>query len=401
MIAQLSVTVVFMSFQPFFSMLSSGLGIALLVMAAGYACAILWAALKSRAHFFSAFSPLPEESGVAPVTVLKPLHGLEPRLYDNLRGFCTQDHPCYQLIFGVRESNDPAISVVHRLMAEFPNRDICLVVDDRVYGANLKVSNLLNMLPQARYDGLVLADADIDVPPDYLRRVTAPLADAGVGIVTCLYYGQPQSGFWSRLGCLFIDDWFAPSVRLSYAAGSRRFAFGSTIALRRDALMQVGGFEVLKDTLADDFWVGELTRQAGLKTVLSEVVVGTEVTETQCATLWRHELRWLRTIRSISPVGFAFSFVCFTWPVCLIGLLLASGLEAALWLTLAAVGARVAQFFLTRGLKRPSLPWYEVGLMPIRDLLLFVEWIVALTSWRVSWRGQILHARKDGPVRLP
>jgi ceramide glucosyltransferase len=257
------------------------------------------------------------------VSVLKPLHGAEPRLYENLRSFCQQQHTHHELLFGVRDPDDPAIAVVQQLQREFPSLPMTLVIDQRVHGENLKVSNLINLLAHARYDWLVLADSDIQVSPDYLTRVTAPLASPEVGIVTCLYHGLAQRSWSSRLGRLFIDDWFAPSVRLAHAFGSTRFAFGSTIALRRDTLTAIGGFEALRHTLADDFWLGEFSRRLGLRTELSPVVVGTEVSETDLLSLWTHELRWLRTIRAISPAGFAMSFICFTWPM----------LTLALWLS--------------------------------------------------------------------
>jgi len=222
-----------MSSNGWLDTLLHALGIALALAAAGYACIALWAVMKGLRK--ARRVPLPA-GPPQPASVLKPLHGAEPRLYENLRSFCLQTHPDYQLVFGVRDPDDPAIAVVERLRLQFPQRSIALAIDPRVHGANFKVSNLLNMLPHAQHDLLVLADADIYVAPDYLARVTAPLADPTVGIVTCLYYGIPGRSLWSRLGRLFIDDWFAPSVRLSNAFGSTRFAFGSTIALRRDAL---------------------------------------------------------------------------------------------------------------------------------------------------------------------
>jgi ceramide glucosyltransferase len=369
-----------------------GLGIALAFAATGYTFVSLWAVLKGRRVSDVNDIRAPHQR---PVTVLKPLHGVEPRLYENLRSFCLQQHPDYQLIFGVRDPDDAAIAVVRRLQSEFPQLGITMVIDPRVHGANFKVSNLLNMVAHANYDWLVLADADIHVPTDYLTRVTAPLADPGVGIVTCLYYGIPGPSFWSRLGRLFIDDWFAPSVRLSHAFGSTRFAFGSTICLRGDALQTIGGFEALNDTLADDFWLGELTRRAGLRTVLSDVVVGTDVNESQLKALWTHELRWLRTIRSLAPWGFAMTFVCFTTPLLLLGLCLAPG---AITVTLALLGgaARVLIHFLQRHTDHQALPWHEVLLVPLRDVLMLMEWAAALAGWQVRWRGQVLHARGGG-----
>ena len=368
-----------------------GLGIGLAFAAAGYACVAVWAVLKSvRVPAINGNTSTPR-----PVTILKPLHGADAKLYGNLRSFCLQTHPDYQLVFGVREADDPAIAVVQRLRSEFPQRSIALAVDPRVHGVNFKVSNLLNMLPHAQHDWLVLADADISVAADYLTRVTAPLANPDVGIVTCLYHGIPGTSFWSRLGRLFIDDWFAPSVRLSHAYGSTRFAFGSTIALRRDALQTIGGFEALRDTLADDFWLGELTRRAGLRTVLSDVVVGTDVGESQLKDLWSHELRWLRTIRSIAPAGFALTFVCFTSPLLLLGLCLAPGSITA-GLTLLGGGARVLLHFLQRRSSDLAFAWHEILLIPLRDALLLMEWAVALAGWQVRWRGQVMHARGGG-----
>ncbi|QAU24777.1 glycosyltransferase [Dyella sp. M7H15-1] len=366
-----------------------GLGIGLTFAATGYACVALWAIGKARRTITDS-TQKPQ-----PVTVLKPLHGAEPRLYENLHSFCLQAHPDYQLVFGVQKQDDPALAVIQRLREEFPRHAIALAVDSRVYGSNHKVSNLMNMLPHAQHDWLVLADADINVPVDYLTRVTAPLADPGVGIVTCLYYGIPGPSFWSRLGRLFIDDWFAPSVRLSHAFGSTRFAFGSTIALRRDALQTIGGFEALCDTLADDFWLGELTRRAGLRTVLSEVVVGTDVGESQLKALWSHELRWLRTIRSIAPAGFAMTFVCFTSPLLLLGMCLAPG-PITTGLALLGGAARVLLHFLQRRTSDRAFAWHEVLLIPLRDTLLLMEWAAALAGWQVRWRGQVMHARSGG-----
>ena len=369
------------------------LGTGLTAAAAGYACAALGAVLKS----LRAPSPCSDNHQLPGVSVLKPLHGAESRLYENLRSFCLQTHPDYQLVFGVREAEDPAIAAVQRLCTEFPRLAITVVIDPRIHGSNPKVSNLINMLPHASHDWLVLADSDISVSTDYLARVTSLLADPGVGIVTCLYHGIAQQNFWSRLGRLFIDDWFAPSVRLTHAFGSTNFAFGSTIALRRETLLTIGGFEVLRDTLADDFRLGELTRQAHLRTVLSDLVVGTQISETRLSTLWTHELRWLRTIRAIAPLGFAMTFVCFTSPMLLLGLALAPGVSTA-GLALLGGCARILLNIAQRRSRPDASPWYEILLIPLRDGLSLLEWAVALTGWRVRWHGQVLHVRDDGPA---
>lgn len=374
----------------------SWLGIGLALSAAAYACLSLWAWFKC------AGSKHPREHvndrASRPISVLKPLHGSDPRLYEDLRSFCQQRHPSYELLFGVRTADDPAIAVVQRLQCEFPRLPITLVIDSRVHGANLKVSNLINLVAHASHDWLVIADSDITVPEDYLSRVTAPLHDESVGIVTCLYHGVTTASLASRMGGLFIDDWFAPSVRLAHAFGSTRFAFGSTIALRTTTLQAIGGFGTLRDTLADDFWLGELSRRQGLRTVLSDLVVGTTVSETTLSSLWSHELRWLRTIRAISPAGFAMSFICFTWPVLALALLLSPTWPCVVTAICGGI-ARILRYVLAWRSTARSSPDRDIWLTPFRDTLLLVEWAGALVRWRVQWRGQILHARNHAPSR--
>jgi ceramide glucosyltransferase len=331
-----------------------------------------------------------------PVSVLKPLCGAEPNLERNLATLCRQTHPCYQLVFGVRDPDDPAAAVVARLARRFPGLDLQLVVDPRVHGSNLKVSNLINMTAAARHPWLVLADSDIGVGPDYLARVSAPLADPGTGIVTCLYRGVAAAGFWSRLGVLFIDTWFAPSVGVASRAGGSAFGFGATIALRAETLRRIGGFEALKDRLADDFWLGELTRRQGLATVLSDLEVSTDVTEHNLAQLWRRERRWMQTIRSLNPPGYAFCFVTFTLPMLVLGVWLAP----AAWnwaLALPGLGARL----LLHWRAQPSLATLPLALL--RDCLLLAEWLSAFAGSTTRWRGHLLHVdgRREAAASLP
>jgi ceramide glucosyltransferase len=200
-----------------------------------------------------------------PVTVLKPLCGAEPGLDRSLRSFCEQVYSAgLQIVFGVQHSADPALAVLEGLKRDYPQLELTVVVDPTRHGASAKVSNLINMMRAARHDWLVLADSDVRVPAGYLASVAAPLADPAVGIVTCPYRGVPRPGLWSLLGTLFINDWFIPSVRVAALFGSRAFAFGATIALRRDTLEAVGGFRAIAAQLADDYRLGELTRRHGV-----------------------------------------------------------------------------------------------------------------------------------------
>jgi len=358
--------------------LATAAGTALVLLATLYALAAL--ACRPRTWRRAA-----TEGPHLPVTVLKPLCGLEPRLEENLATLCRQTCRTYQLVFGVRDPHDPAIAVVRRLMARYPGTDIVLVVDPRVYGSNFKVSNLINMEKAARHPWLVIADSDIAVQGDYLDKVTAPLADPAVGIVTCLYRGRAQGTFLTRLGALFIDTWFAPSVRVTSAFGGSGFGFGATIALRRDTLGAIGGFAAVQSRLADDYWLGRLTRGQGLATVLSDVVVATDVTERDFASLWVRERRWLQTIRAINPAGYAFTFVTFTFPALAAGLWLAP--SAWNWsLALAGMAARLGLHWRrpAPGVPAPGHAWYA----PLRDGLLLLAWLGGFAGSTTRWRAQ-------------
>ncbi|CAB3761452.1 bacteriohopanetetrol glucosamine biosynthesis glycosyltransferase HpnI [Paraburkholderia humisilvae] len=332
---------------------------------------------------------------IGAVSVLKPLCGAEPRLYENLASFCEQTHPCFQLLFGVSSAQDPAIGVVRRLQAAYPHCDITLVVDSRVHGSNLKVSNLINLAEHARYEVLVIADSDIAVARDYLQQVCAPLADPQAGVVTCLYRATGITGFWSRVGALFVNEWFMPSVFVAHATGSCEFGFGATLALRRETFDRIGGFEPLKNCLADDFWLTEHVRRLGLRTILSNVIVATDVIESRFAALWQRETRWLRTIRSVNPAGFGFLFITFTSPWLLLGAQLADAFHAdgaqpvaravMTAVTLAGCIARLLMHaYATRGLRAF---WRDLPLVPLRDTLLMLQWLAGAFGSHVIWRG--------------
>lgn len=335
-------------------------------------------------------------SGAARVTVLKPLAGAEPHLYEALRSFCDQSAGGFQIVFGVRDAGDPAVAVVRRLQREFRQLDLDLAVDATLHGTSLKVSNLINMMRLAHHDLLVIADSDVEVGPDYLARVVAPLADPTVGIVTCPYLGRAGTGPWSQLLASFINDWFLPSVLVAAFLGSRAFAFGATIALRRDTLEAIGGFEAIADQLADDYRLGELTREAGLRTVLSHVVVETRVEEPTARALIRHELRWLRTIRTVRPGGYAFSCVTFTLPIAALGWGVSGGTHVALGLLAITGGARLLLHFAVRAGGTAS---WQLWVLPFNDLLAILLWAWAFVSRSVHWRQTRYSVGRDGSAR--
>lgn len=343
-----------------------------------------------------------------PVTVLKPLCGAEPGLDRSLRSFCEQVYPAgLQIVFGVQHSADPALAVLEGLKRDYPQVGLTVVVDPTRHGASAKVSNLINMMRAARYDWLVLADSDVRVPPGYLTAVAAPLADSAVGIVTCPYRGVPRPGLWSLLGTIFINEWFIPSVRVAALLGSRAFAFGATIALRRDTLEAVGGFRAIVDQLADDYRLGELTRRHGQRTELSDVVVDTAVDERSFRQLSQHGLRWLRTIRVVRPGGYAFSAVTFSLPVALLGCVLADGRPLTLSLLAATAVLRLMLHWAAQapGPAGPTPPrswsqrWSELWAIPLADALGLALWCGAFVTREVQWRQGRYRVARDGSVQ--
>jgi ceramide glucosyltransferase len=364
-----------------------GLGLAACAMAYSV---VAWLAVLTRIR---PTSPVPQKA--PSVTLFKPLCGAEAETYDCLRSFCDQDYPEFEVIFGVTDLNDPVVAIVQRLKQEFPQRPLQLVVDRRQHGSSRKVSNLVNMMPLAHHEFFVISDSDVRVGRDYLAKVVAPLLDAGVGIVTCPYRGIPRSGLWSLLGSQFINEWFMPSVRVAALSGSRSFAFGVTIAISRRALARIGGFMAIANQLADDYRLGELTRRLGLKTVLSDVVVDTNVVEGSFGDLVRHELRWLRTIRAVRPVGYCFSFITFGVPVAILGALLAGGAAPAIAMLAVTAAVRILLHFKTRN-QDASLR--QLFILPIRDLLSVALWSWSFVTRRVHWRNDHFLVNRDGSV---
>jgi ceramide glucosyltransferase len=324
-----------------------------------------------------------------PVSILKPLKGTDPEMYESFRSHCLLDYPEYEIIFGVHDGNDPAVESVPRLQREFPDRRIQLVVCEKILGANVKVSNLAQMLDAASYDHLLVNDSDIRVGPDYLRRVLGPLADPQVGMVTCLYRGIAASTVGSRLESLGISADFCPGVLAArQLEGGIRFGLGSTLAFRRSDLAGIGGFEAIVDYLADDYELGKRIADAGLKVELSEAVLETYLPAYSVREFLGHQLRWARGIRDSRSGGY-FGLV-FTFGLMWAGLLVLAG-HWATWaweiagLTLllrVAVALVVGEALL--GDRRLL---HQLWLLPIRDLLAVAIWIASFMGHTVTWRG--------------
>ena len=329
------------------------------------------------------------QAAAAPgVTVLKPLHGDEPGLSDNLISFCRQDYPGpLQIVFGVADVDDRAVAVAERLRSA--ERDLDLVVDRRMHGMNRKVSNLINMEPLIRHQVVVLADSDIRVRPDHLSRVIAALEEPGVGAVTCLYYGVSFDGIWAKLSALAINCHFLPSVVVGVAWGLAHPCFGSTIALRRETLPKIGGFEAFADCLADDYAIGAALRARGDKISIPPFAVAHICTQRSARELWLHDLRWARTVKSIDPVGYAGSSVAHAFPWAVIAALAGAGSAAVLPALGVAAASLACRMALLRRVERVfHLPPQAYWLVPARDIWSFAVFVLSFLGRDVSWKGR-------------
>jgi ceramide glucosyltransferase len=333
--------------------------------------------------------PMPSSATGPAVTILKPLYGDEQGLFDNLTSFAQQRYAgAVQIVCGVADARDGAVAVVERLRDVPVTRNIELVIDPTLHGANRKVASLINMAPRIRHDLVIVSDSDIRVEPDYLARVSAALQQEGVGAVTCPYYGVAAKGLWSQLGALAINAHFLPGVVVGVASGLAQPCFGSTIALRRSTLDEIGGFTAFADRLDDDYAIGAAVRQRGHAVAIPPFTVAHLCNEPSLRELWRHELRWARTIRSIDRLGHAGSVVTHALPFALLALVLApwSGLLApAAAMTLAAVLCQVV--LLRRVAQAFELPPQLYWLIPARDLLSFTVFVASFLGRSVSWKG--------------
>jgi len=330
------------------------------------------------------------------VTVLKPLHGDEPGLFENLASFCDQDYDGQvQVVFGVARPDDAAVAVVERLRAAYPDKLLELVVDSRVVGSNPKVANLINMSARIAHDIVVIADSDIRVNADYLSRLVAALDRFG-GAVTLPYYGIPTDNIWSRLAQLNVDSHFLPGVVLAARLNLSQPCLGSSIALSRQTLTALGGFEPLADCLADDYVLGELVvKQGGLVTLLP-FAVGHVCRESSFGELWRQELRWALTIRTVNPLGYLGWAVTHAFPLALIAWCLDGGVPA-IGLGLVALACRAGLIFaIERGYGLQPHPYW---LIPVRDLLSFAVFVSGFVARDVSWRGHHYKLMSEGMLK--
>jgi ceramide glucosyltransferase len=337
-----------------------------------------------------------------PVSILKPLKGTDPEIYQSFRSHCLQDYSEYEIIFGVGASDDPAAASVEQLQREFPGVGIQLVICPEILGANRKSSNLAQMLPHARHSYLIVNDSDIRVEPDYLRRVVAPLLNEKIGMATCLYRGRPGPTLGSKLESLGISSDFCPGVLAANTLeDGLRFGLGSTMAFRRDDLQKIGGFESFADYLADDYELGKRISELGLGVHLSEVVVETFLPAYSVRSFLAHQLRWSRGMRDSRPGGYFGLVFTFGLVWAILCVITARGAAWA-WMILATVGVLrvLLAEFMDGVVLNNRQSWRNLWLLPLRDLAAAVIWAASFVGNTVTWRGDRFELRQGKLIRI-
>lgn len=341
-----------------------------------------------------------EIAALGSVTLVKPLHGAERGLRENLETFLRQDVRLpLEIVFGAQTPSDPALRIAESLIADQAANQasgarICL--DDAEHGYNRKISNVINISERANGEILVLSDSDIGVPPDYLTRVLGALSEPGVGVVTCPYVGKGEGGFWAAFAAMAQSYSFLPNVIAGVSLGLAEPCMGSTVALRRDTLERIGGFKVFRDALADDYAVGAAVRRLGLRSVVAPVLVSHSCTEETLRTVFAHELRWAKTVKGVNPTGYAGSVITHPLPLALLAALLLGFSPGAALMLAAALAARTALMIAVDAAAGRRLgSWW---LIPMRDLVSFGVFLSSFHGRGVEWRGTKFSISPEGEL---
>ena len=379
---------------------------ALLVLAAAPFVYYLVAIVASGKFFRKAPSASADSSSdfTPPVSILKPIRGLDRETYEDYASFCRQDYPEFEILFCVTDESEPAIPVIRKLIADFPQRPIRLLIGSEKVGVSDKVNKLCRMVREARNDIVIVSDSDVRVEPGFLRAVAAPFRDPKVGGVTCLYRGLTDGSFAPDLEALGNTADFAPGVLVAWLGGGGEidFMLGAVMATTKQRLAEIGGFESLADYLCDDYELGNRIAARGYRVELSCFPVAIDYPRQTLAEAFRHQLRWNLAIRYSRPcghLGLIFThglfwyvlavFVAQSWPVAL-------GFSAAYSLFRTDVALSVGARGMGDNLVRRK-PW----LLPLRDAFAFVVWLASFFPQRIHWRDQQFYVREKRLVPIP
>ena len=336
--------------------------------------------LRERARRLPAFSP--------PVSLLKPVRGVDFASYENFRSFCTLNYPGYEILFCVNEMDDPAVPVIRKLQHEFPERRIEIFSGAQQIGTNRKVNNLALLTKNARYEMLVQSDGDVRVGPEYLREVVAPFSDPAIGVVSCFYRGVAERNFWAEMEAIGAASDFLAGALVANLPGEVTFALGASVATTKAWLSKIGGYEALADLLADDYEIGNRVYKAGGKVLLSREVVWTMYPAQSFEGFWQHQVRWARTVRLVRPASFFGLIFTHGLPLAILGMITAPTAAVGTGILGAYVVLRLLMAWIVGiwGVKDEVLA-RKLWLVPLRDAIHFAVWLAGYTSNRVTWSG--------------
>ncbi len=338
----------------------------------------------------------PAPTAALAITVLRPLFGDEPELYQNLASVCAQTYSGpVQTIHGAREASDAALTVARQVKGDWPDRDIDVVSNPALHGTNRKISNLINLSAQAHGEVVVIADSDVRFPPEAFNAIAAALEQPKVGLIYCLYRGRPTASLWSSLAAMDINIRFAPSVVVGQALGANP-CLGPAMALRADILKEIGGLERLADYLADDYELGRAVRQAGYRVACPQLVIDHVFPETSFKEVFVHELRWSRTVRLVQPAGYFGSLIMHFLALALIGAAFTGFSTPALIMLGGLAGFRLIQAYILCRLM--GVAPRDLWLFPMRDLLSFAVFVAGAFGNRIEWRGVRSDVARDGTM---
>ena len=356
-------------------------------------------AILATVRFFAARRNKGATSFTPPVSILKPVRGVDFASYQNFKSFCVQDYPEYEILFCVNDLKDAAVPLIHQLAAEFPTHRIRLLADAPQLGSNRKVNNLALLAQEAKFELLVQSDGDVRVGPNYLRDVVAPFEQSETGVVSCFYRGIAQRNLWAEIEALGAATDFSAGVVVADWMEGVTFALGASVATTKAWLGKVGGYAALANALADDYEIGYRIAKAGARVMLSLEVVATMYPAMSLTQFWQHQLRWARTVRLCRPASY-------------VGLLFTQGFPWAVVGALASGSwAGIAAFSIAYLVIRTTLAWTvgvwalgddttrrKLWLVPLRDALHFCVWFGSFLSNRITWGGAEFRLRATGEM---
>ncbi len=358
----------------------------------GILCVITFLLFKARSsNFAQSLSEWP------PVTILKPVRGLEKNQRNNLRSACMQDYPDYQVVFSAQDPDDPVIPLLNEIQKEFGTGRVTVVIESLSVGPNGKINNLLGAFPHVRNDVLVISDSDVYLRPDYLKTIIAPLSDPEVGYVCTLYKSVGAERWFEKMEMLTFNADFTPSVVFAQVTGASRFCLGSSLAFRRSSLEETGGLESLSDYLVEDYEIGRRIWSSGKKPAIVHYFVEITVDFKDFLQWWNHQVYWDQNTRAAQPAGFFASVLTRSVPFALLFVLLRLGDAMGIEVLAGAMGIRIVT---SAAIMLWGLQDYEglkgLALLPLRDVAALISWFLSFTKRTVVWRGSEFILTRDG-----